>query len=96
MSPVPLKFQVPWLSVTRPPVASLLPGPLTFIVAPAARTVVPVPVIVPPVQLEAGAGPLIVNVPAPPRMPPDWSSQVVDAGASKLTVPAVISVFVAL
>ncbi len=54
------------------------------------------PVIVPPVQLEAGVGPLIVNVPAPPRMPPDWSSQVVDAGASKLAVPAVISVFVGL
>ena len=71
MSPVPAKFHVPWLSVTRPPVRSLVAPPLTFIVAPAARTVVPVPVIVPPVQLEAGLGPLIVKFALPASTPPD-------------------------
>ena len=45
---------------------------LTFIVAPAAKTVVPVPVIVPPVQLEAGLGPLIVNGELPASTPLDW------------------------
>ena len=71
MSPVPERFQVPSLTVMRPPVASLTPGPLTFMVAPGASRVVPVPVIVPVVQLEAGLGPLIVNVPLPARTPPD-------------------------
>ena len=96
MSPAPVKFQVPSLIVTRPPVASLEPLPLTFIVAPGIRRVVPVPVIVPVVQLEAGVGPLIVNVPVPPSTPFVCSSQVLEAGASKLAVPPVISVLVGL
>ena len=96
MSPVPAKFQVPWFSVTRPPFASFTLPPLRFIVALGPIRVVPVPDMFPPVQLEAGLGPLIVRVPAPARAPPDWSSCVVVATASKLAVPAVISVLVGL
>ena len=71
MSPAPAKFQVPWLSITRPPVRSFTPPPLTFMVTPAARKVVPVPVIVPPDQLDAGLGPLIVKLALPASTPPD-------------------------
>ena len=96
MSPAPERFHVPSFCVIRPPVASLEPLPLTFIVAPGASRVVPVPVIVPVVQLEAGVGPLIVNVPMPPSTPFVCSSQVLEAGASKFAVPPVISVLVGL
>ena len=89
------QFVVPWLSSVRKPLSVLLP-PVSDIVAPGRMTVWPVPVCVPPDQVNV---PVTSSVSVPPTLPPDWVSVPAVAWTSsekevrlKLTVPAVTSV----
>ncbi len=92
IEPVPLHTTVPSFRHTRLVWKSLTAVPLRFRVTPLGTSVVPEPLIVPPVQLEA-AGPSIVTRPAPLSVPPErLRTSVSELGASKTCVPPLIAV----
>jgi hypothetical protein len=95
LSAEPARLSVPLLTVTVPAllksrVLVTTPPPLTVTLAAGAIAVVPVPPIVPPVQLRA---PVSVAVALPPSAPPLRVPPVIEAATLKFALPPLMLVF---